>query len=302
MSAFIPLRPYPLPHRPDQAGGTGRQGAPPAHRPHPRHRSDRRGAGQRPDLIGDGLERLPVTAASTTAFGASFATASEIVSIGVSLPRRAMRQPRSRARGRTRSDRVMLLAGRTGEQRKRSAPGAPVAAQGQHSPAQEGGRECSSATETSPLSQRVPIAFRTGNSTRLTTASTVKRAIASSRIAFASASSKRSRAAASRSAWSLPPRPARARGRRYRRGRQPRRLGGRDARVDQRLHRSYALLVARPVEAKAARAALRPQQAIPPLPCPQRVHANAGSPAELADADERPLLRCGGWDRHWTDP
>ncbi len=36
---------------------------------------------------------------------------------------------------------VVLLAGRTGEQRKWATPGTPVAAKGQHSPAQEGGRE-----------------------------------------------------------------------------------------------------------------------------------------------------------------
>ena len=63
--------------------------------------------------------------------------------------------------------------------------------------------KCSSATEISPLSHRVPISCSTGSSTRLATASTVKRAIASSRIALASASSKRSSATASRSAWSV---------------------------------------------------------------------------------------------------
>ena len=36
---------------------------------------------------------------------------------------------------------VVLLAWRTGEHRKWATPGTPVAAQSQHSPAQEGGRE-----------------------------------------------------------------------------------------------------------------------------------------------------------------
>ena len=228
-----------------------------------------------------------VTAASTTIRAELRPTAeSTIVSIGVSLPRNVMRQPRSR---RTRPKAISPRSCRSPGGQARRARGPLPAPQLRPNDSIRARRipvaKCSCATEISPSSQRLPISCITGRNIRLATASIVKRARASSRIALASVSSKRSRAASSLGPWS--PTASRApRGPAGDSGPDDASLAasdGRYTRVDQPLHRSHPLLVASAVEAEATGAALRMKQAIAALPGAQRVDADAGPAAELAD-------------------
>jgi hypothetical protein len=65
--------------------------------------------------------------------------------------------------------------------------------------------------------------------------------------------------------------------------REARGLGRRQPAVEICAHRGDALLILGGVEAKAAVGALRAQQPIAALPCPQQLRADAGPPAQLAD-------------------
>ncbi len=60
-------------------------------------------------------------------------------------------------------------------------------------------------------------------------------------------------------------------------------LSGREPLVDQASHRPGPFLVGRRVEAEAALRPLGLEHAVAALPCPQRVHPDAASPAQLTD-------------------
>ena len=103
-----------------------------------------------------------------------------------------MRQPRSRStRPKAISPRSCRSPGGQASSGERPATRPPVAAEREHAAAQERRREVLLGHRDLAALPALPISCSTGSSTRLATASTVKRASASSRIALASASSKR---------------------------------------------------------------------------------------------------------------
>ena len=179
----------------------------------------------------------------------------------------------------------MALARRTGQQSERPAAGAPVAGHGEQACSHDSGREVllgdadlaalPALADLAHGRQHDAVGHRVHG----------QRGQGASRIAFASASSKRSSAERSRPTGSASGTSDRSR-RGLRGQRLPRGLGRRDPGVDQPLHRPDALLVTVAVEPESALAARRLQKVVAALPRTQRVGPDTGAPAELADADQ----------------